>query len=545
MLNVAAMANEYDMSDIEARRLEEKRAAYNSRYLIGTPVFSELREGNYFYIDKTEYVYNMTHSGARYVFLSRPRRFGKSLLVSTLKCYFEGRKDLFKGLAIDKLETEWERYPVLSFDMSGVKTDDVNSLNRYILNQLMTYEKKFNTDPVGFGDVNIRFMNLIQNVHEQTGKKVVVLIDEYDSPILNVVHDEDNFTVIRDLMRNFYSPLKGCGDCLKFVFITGITKFSQMSIFSALNNITNISMEEEFAAVCGITEEELLSQMPEEVDKLAAKQGMTREEALREIKIMYDGYHFCWPSPDIYNPHSLMNALRWKKLESYWFDTGTPTYLINIMNKFSVNAKDIEDIRLCGREAFDAPTEKMTNIIPLFYQSGYFTIKDYSEDDDAYVLDIPNREIRVGLYRSLLPNYIWEYTDSERLIRRISNMLRKDRIDEAFEGLQTFLSTIPYLAGARNEADCQRDLCILLSACGVSPRLEERTAAGRIDLVYASRKKTYIIELKLDRNAEEALRQINDKDYAARYALTGFPVIKIGVNFSSSTRNITDWAIEE
>ncbi len=539
------MAQEYEMSEDRARRLQEKKAEYdeNNRYLIGTPVFSEIREGNHFYIDKTEYVFRMTHCGARYVFLSRPRRFGKSLLVSTLQSYFEGRKELFEGLAIDCLETEWKQYPVLHLDLSFTKGVAPEKMNLYLADQINDNERRFGL-AFSDGEPSLRLKNLIIKLHEQFGCGVVVLIDEYDTPMLDVVHEEENLPAIRKIMQNFYSPLKACGPYLKFVFLTGITKFSQVSIFSSLNNITDISMNEEFAAVCGFTEKELLDQMPGEVDKLAARQGMSRAEALHEIKAMYDGYHFCWPSPDIYNPHSLMNALRWKKFDSFWFATGTPTYLINMMNKFGVSAEDLNQIPPCVKEDFDTPTENMTSIIPLFYQSGYFTIKDYSEDDNTYILDLPNREIRMGLYQSLLPNYINGNSNGIRLISRIANMLRNDRIDEAMESLQTFFSTIPYPSRANTEAQYQRELCVIFSACGLCPRLEERTASGRIDLVYESRRRIYIIELKLDRSAEEALRQINEKGYASLYALDGRPVVKVGVNFSSSERNITSWLIE-
>ena len=345
-------------------------------YPIGIQTFSEIRGKGYLYIDKTEYVYRMTHSDSKYVFLSRPRRFGKSLLASTLHAYFEGRKELFEGLAIEKLEVEWTGYPVLHFDMSMAKHVDKERLNGMLNYMLSEYEREYDcriADP----DANVRLTNLIKCVFEQTGRQVVVLIDEYDAPLLDVIHEEKNLPVLRDVMRNFYSPLKACDPYLRFVFLTGITKFSQLSIFSELNNIKNISMDVSYAAICGISEEEMLTQMDNDLDLLAARIGMSREEALAELKNNYDGYHFTWPSPDIYNPFSLLNAFADGKMDSYWFGSGTPTYLIEMLNKYHVIPQQIGG-RKALAESFDAPTERITNITPLLYQSGYITIKGYS-----------------------------------------------------------------------------------------------------------------------------------------------------------------------
>ena len=352
--------------------MEQQRRLYPK----GIQTFQKIREGNYLYIDKTEYVYKMTHSASSYIFLSRPRRFGKSLLTSTLHAYFEGRKELFEGLAIDKMETEWSRYPVLHFDMSMAKHVDKERLEQMLSVQLYRYEETYGkvNEEVTLND---RFSGLIRRVCHQTGRQVVVLIDEYDAPLLDVVHEEKNLPVLRDVMRNFYSPLKACDPYLRFVFLTGITKFSQLSIFSELNNIKNISMDGPYAAICGISEEEMLTQMDNDVDILATRMGLTRDEVLAKLKDNYDGYHFTWPSPDIYNPFSLLNAFADGKMNSYWFGSGTPTYLIEMLNKYHVIPQQIGD-RKALAESFDAPTERITNITPLLYQSGYITIKDYS-----------------------------------------------------------------------------------------------------------------------------------------------------------------------
>ena len=336
------------------------------------------------------------------MFLSRPRRFGKSLLVSTLHAYFEGRKELFEGLAIEKLEAEWTGYPVLHFDMSMAKHVDRERLEQMLSVQLYRYEETYGkvNEEVTLND---RFSGLIRRTHHQTGRQVVVLIDEYDAPLLDVIHEEKNLPVLRDVMRNFYSPLKACDPYLRFVFLTGITKFSQLSIFSELNNIKNISMDVSYAAICGISEEEMLTQMDSDLDLLAARIGVSREGMIAKLKDNYDGYHFTWPSPDIYNPFSLLNAFADGKMDSYWFGSGTPTYLIEMLNKFGVVPSKIDGVEAVSAE-FDAPTERMASITPLLYQSGYITIKDCDSEFGIYTLDIPNKEVRTGLMRNLIPS---------------------------------------------------------------------------------------------------------------------------------------------
>ena len=373
-------------------------------YPVGIQTFSEIIGKNYLYIDKTGYVYRMTHSASKYMFLSRPRRFGKSLLASTLHSYFEGRKELFKGLVIEKLETEWMSYPVFHFDMSLAKHVDRERLESMLNIQLYRYEEIYGRLD-GEVMLNDRLTGLIQRAYQQTGKQVVVLIDEYDAPLLDVMHEDKNLPILRNVMRNFYSPLKACDPYLRYVFLTGITKFSQLSIFSELNNIKNISMDEPYAAICGITEEEIKEQMSYDLGLLAEKMQITRDEVLAKLKENYDGYHFTWPSPDIYNPFSLFNAFNDGKFNSYWFGSGTPTYLIEMLNKFGVLPSEIGGIEAVAAE-FDAPTERMTNITPLLYQSGYITIKGYDSVFDIYTLDIPNKEVRIGWMRNLIPSYI-------------------------------------------------------------------------------------------------------------------------------------------
>ena len=511
-------------------------------YPIGIQTFEKIRNGNYLYIDKTEIIYRLTHAASNYVFLSRPRRFGKSLLTSTLKAYFEGRRDLFKGLAMERLETEWTKYPVLHFDMSLGKHMEKEQLERYLLSQLEQIEEDYGIHSDS-PDSNIRLTKLIRHVYEQTDRQVVVLIDEYDAPLLDVVHEEKNLPVLRNIMRNFYSPLKSCDPYLRFVFLTGITKFSQLSIFSELNNIKNISMLPEYAAICGITEEEIATQMDEDLDILAGRMGISREKTVQKLKDNYDGYHFTWPSPDIYNPFSLLNAFADGRLDSYWFGSGTPTYLIEMLKKYGVQPQQIGG-RKAMAESFDAPTERMTDIAPLLYQSGYVTIKGYSPVTQLYTLDIPNKEVRIGLMKSLLPGYLdRRTTDGLTTVALLYEAIYEERLDDALRLLQTFLSTVPYCDRTDYEGHYQQMLYIIFSLLGIYVDVEVRTPSGRVDMVMRTATTLYVVELKLNQSAEAAMQQIDLKNYPERFALCGLPVVKVGINFDMERHTLKDWMI--
>ena len=511
-------------------------------YPIGIQTFSKIREGNYLYIDKTEYVYRMTHSASSYMFLSRPRRFGKSLLTSTLHSYFSGRKDLFHGLAMEKLEKEWTEYPVLHFDMSTAKHADSEQLLQELNLKLYGYEQIYGRLEEEVNP-NQRLMGLIKRAYEQTGKKVVVLIDEYDAPLLDVVHERENLDVLRNIMRNFYSPLKACDPYLRYVFLTGITKFSQLSIFSELNNIKNISMDEPYAAICGISEDEICLQMKDDLGGLAKKLEITPEEALMKLKENYDGYHFTSPSPDIYNPFSLLNAFADGKFGSYWFGSGTPTYLINMLEKFGVEPSEIGNNRV-SVEDFDAPTERMTSIIPLLYQSGYITIKNYDEELDLYTLNIPNKEVRIGLMKSLLPHYVGSKApETTTMVAYLSRDIRNGDMDTALRRLQTFLSTIPQCDNTKYEGHYQQVFYIIFSLLGYYVDVEVRTPRGRVDIVLRTKTTLYVMELKLDKSVGEAMEQIDLKNYPERFALCGLPVVKVAVSFDSERCTIGGWEI--
>ena len=488
----------------------------------------------------------MANSDGKYFFLNRPRRFGKSLLVSTLLSYFEGCKELFKGLAIDNLENEWAEYPVLHFDLSGGKHQEEDQLNRYLDFILKDNERRFGVECDAV-DANVRLANLIASVYKKTGKQAVVLIDEYDAPLLDVVHQDERLESLRYLMRNFYSPLKQCEPMLRFVFLTGITKFSQLSIFSELNNITNISMDEAYAGICGITKEELLTQMSDDIDRLAEKLSITRENAIQQLKDNYDGYHFTYPSPDIFNPYSLLNCFSKEKIGAYWFGSGTPTFLIEMMRKFGTTPMDIGESEMADVSDFDAPTETMESIVPLLYQSGYVTIKDYDEETNLYELGIPNKEIRIGLFKSLLPNYLTRSSQRGKVaIAQMSVLIKNGDVDGALELFRTFLATVPYCENTKYEGHFQQ-LMYVVFALLTDYRIlvEQRTSKGRTDITLETQDSIYIMELKFGNTADEALAQINASHYADAFAMSNKKTIKVGIGFDvKDERNITEWKVE-
>ena len=513
-------------------------------YPIGMQTFSEIREKDMLYVDKTEYVYRMSHGSGKFFFLSRPRRFGKSLLVSTMKSYFEGRKELFQGLAMERLETEWIEYPVLHFSMAGGKHMDKEALELFISNSLSDEELRFGiTEHSKY--CNIRLMNLVKTAYEKTGRPVVVLIDEYDAPLLDVVHEDEQLPELRNVMRNFFSPLKDCDPYLRFVFLTGITKFSQLSIFSELNNIINISMDIRYDEICGITKDELLNCMSEDIDSLAEHLGLTREQTLKCLTLQYDGYHFTWPSADVFNPYSLINCFDSGRIGSFWFASGTPTYLIEMMRKFKLKPAKIENMR-ADSASFDAPTERMTSIVPLLYQSGYLTIKDYDKEIDLYTLDIPNNEIRVGLYNSLLSNYLGEEAvEGKVVIADMSRGIKSGDIEGALELLQTFLETVPYCDNTAYEGHYQQLMFVIFSL--LTPyriTVEQRTSRGRTDITLETERYVYIMELKFCKSADEAIAQIDERKYAKAFALSGKEVVKVGINFDvDGEHNIVEWKV--
>ena len=512
------------------------------RLPVGIQTYSEIVELDCLYIDKTEYIVKMMEV-SKYIFLSRPRRFGKSLFVSTLQAYFEGRKELFKGLYIDRVEKDWTVHPLLRFDMSTAKHSDADQLRRFLSSMLEREERKWSIT-AHKQDPNDRLQDLILEAQAQTGKKVVVLIDEYDAPLLDVSHDNVRLEEMRQIMRNFYSPLKYCDPHLHFVFLTGITKFSQLSIFSELNNLKNISMLPAFAAICGISKEEVCTQMADYLDEFAEEKQKSREEIFTLLKRQYDGYHFTAPSPDIFNPFSLLNSLQDKMFRSYWFESGTPTYLIEKLKEFHVLPSMLKPSWTAASD-FDAPTNSMASIMPLLYQAGYFTIKEYDEMSDLYLLDLPNTEIRIGLLQSLLPNYVQRDSyKGNSTVGLMYKALLQDDLDEMLRLLQTYLLTIPQCDNTNYEGHYQQLLYVIFSLMGRYVDVEVRTSNGRVDMVMNAGNTLYLFELKLNKSADAAMQQINLKDYPSRFALCGLPIVKVGMNFDMERHTIEDWKIE-
>ena len=513
-------------------------------YPIGIQTFSKLREGNYVYVDKTELVYRMTHGASSYIFLSRPRRFGKSLLTSTLRSYFEGRKELFEGLAIEKLEKEWKSYPVLHFDMSLGKHLDREGLEHYLGRRLSEWESIYGRDENALM-VNDRLESLIKRAFEQTGQKVVVLIDEYDAPLLDVVHEKENLQPLRRIMQNFYSPLKKLDPYLEFCFITGITKFSQLSIFSELNNLDNISMFDQYSAICGISKTELTTQMKPDVEALGEALGMTYEECLKELTQFYDGYHFSEKSEDVFNPFSLVKALNARDIAPYWFGSGTPTYLIKTLQKYHVNVMDIEK-KSCDVDDFDVSPEMMTSALPLLYQSGYLTIKKYNPMLHRYTLEYPNREVKIGMLKSLAPNYLSPISlDNNSLVGDFLEKLYDADVEGAMVRLKAYLASISNRLSNKSKRDFQTVFYLVFNLMGAHMRIEEDSAVGRADAVVYMPDAVFVFELKYDGSAEEAIRQIDEKGYLIPYSADGKRLFKIGVNYDSTQRTISDWIIRE
>ena len=515
-----------------------------NKYPVGIQTFQKIREGKYLYIDKTKYIVDFLEKGMSYVFLSRPRRFGKSLFASTLQAYYEGRKELFEGLALGDYEKEWIKHPVLHFDMSGAKHFDAERLLGYLNLQLHPYEQlygKFEDEK----NPNDRLMGIVRRAYQATGQKVVIIIDEYDAPLLDVVHEKDNLKQLRLIMQNFYSPIKLLDPYLEFTFITGITKFSQLSIFSELNNLDNISMFDQYSAICGISKTELTTMMKPDVEGLAKALHQTYEDTLAELTEYYDGYHFSERSEDIFNPFSLVKALNGQKISSYWFGSGTPSYLIKSLQKYHVNVMDVEN-KGAGVDDFDVSPEQMVSTLPLLYQSGYLTIKKYNPILRTYKLGYPNKEVRIGMLKSLAPNYLSPISiNNNGFIIEFMEQLYEDNMDEALQKMKVYLASISNRLSNKNGRDFQTVFYLIFNLMGAYIQVEEDSAIGRADAVLHMPTTTYVIELKYDKTAEEALRQIDEKGYLIPYSADGKRLVKVGINFDSNQRTISDWIIKE
>ena len=520
------------------------------KYPVGIQTFERLRRENYLYIDKTDLVWKMTKESP-FVFLSRPRRFGKSLLTTTLDSYFEGRKDLFESLKIMDLETEWEQYPVIHLDLSLAKgRNTVDELRRVLLLLMDTLVEKYGKEDneIFPGDV---LRGIIRRAYERTGKQVAVIIDEYDAPLLEVLHEEVMLPEFRRVMQEFYQPLKASEAMIRFCFITGITKFSQLSIFSTINNLTNISMDSKYAAICGITEDELETDMAPDIAMLAEEYECTPEEMHAKLKLQYDGYRFAKESPDIYNPFSLLKCFNHRDIGSYWFESGTPTFLIRQMQHYRTDITTMERIE-ARASAFDQPTENMEDALPLLYQSGYITIKDYDRESDTYILAIPNKEVRTGFVSGLVPAYTGlKRNDTEGFALRFWRALKKDDITAAMEEMKAFLAGIPYVEGFQKKLEEVKNyegfyeytFWLIFNMMNLYARTQVKCANGRIDFVVQMPDTTYVFELKVNGTAQEAIDQINGKGYALPYQTEGKPVVKVGVQFDRDTMTVGEYIV--
>ena len=521
-------------------------------YTAGIADFESVRQDGRVYVDKTSLIYKLTKE-SKFVFLSRPRRFGKSLLCSTLKYYFQGRKDLFEGLAIAELEKDWKQHPVLHFDISACKNKwEMKQIVDELHSQLDYFEEKYGI-PKTEGSPGMRLKKLIQALHMDTGLKTVVILDEYDAPLLDYLHKPEQLTEVRRIMQEFYQVVKICDADEQFVFITGITKFSQLSIFSTLNNLRNISMEPSYSALCGITKDELVTVFDEDIQLLADEYGCSKEVMLDMLKLQYDGYHFGKKSDDVFNPFSLMYAFTNKDVSYYWFGSGTPTFLFESMKRFNTNLLELEQLKVPSTQ-FDVPTEGMTSALPLLYQAGYLTIKGYDFDGDLYTLDFPNAEVKVGFMENFLARMMNLGNTNSRGFAGIFyvSLLRHD-IEGALKAMQSFFASIPYLEfGAKEldditkyEAYYEVLTYVVFSIFNCRTFTQVKVARGRTDVVVFMRDAVYVMELKMRGTAQEALDQINSKDYAIPYQAEGKPVVKIGIAFSQETKTVSDWIIEK
>ena len=512
-------------------------------YPVGIQNFEKIRKDGYCYIDKTALVYQLVKTGS-YYFLSRPRRFGKSLLVSTLEAYFQGKKELFKGLAMEGLEKEWKRYPILHLDLNTQKYETEDSLESVLNENLAVWESLYGRNENEIGPAR-RFAGVIRRAHEKTGERVVILVDEYDKPMLQAIGDEKRQAAFRSTLKAFYGALKSEDGHIKFALLTGVTKFGKVSVFSDLNNLMDLSRDHRYFDICGISEEELLKNFSEDIQELASANGQTFGQACEQLKTDYDGYHFCPDSPGMYNPFSILNTFAKKTYGSYWFETGTPTYLVELLKQHKYDLYRMAHEKTTSN-VLDSIDSASTNPIPVIYQSGYLTIKGYIPEPRIFELGFPNREVEEGFMNFLLPYYtpIQESESGFAIWDFISDVKSGD-IDGFMERLQAFLADCPYELAKDIELHYQNVLFIVFRLAGLYTKVEYHTSRGRIDLVLQTDSYVYVMEFKLDGSAEQALQQIEDKQYALPFAKDSRKVYSIGVNFSSETRNIERWIVKE
>ena len=511
-------------------------------YPVGVQNFEKVILGGYEYVDKTALIYELFNTGS-YYFLSRPRRFGKSLLLSTLEAYAQGKKELFKGLALEKLERDWTVYPVLHMDLNTEKYDTKASLENKLELTLKQWEGEYGYNPDEYS-VATRFEGVIRRACEQTGRRVVILIDEYDKPMLQAIGNEALQNEYRSTLKAFYGALKSMDGCIRFALLTGVTKFGKVSVFSDLNNLMDISMDDRYVEICGISEKEVHAYFEEDIHALATATGLTYEETCAELKANYDGYHFTENAVGMYNPFSLLNTFAKKKFGSYWFETGTPTYLVELLKLHHYPIEDLEHI-VTSQPVLDSIDTASTDPIPVIYQSGYLTIKGYNKMFENYTLGFPNREVEQGFFKFLLPNYASvSVSKSPYQIQCFVEEVMAGKVDDFFDRLKTMFADIPYELARDREVHYQNILYIIFKLMGFYVQVEYHTSRGRIDLVLQTQDYVYVMEFKLNGSADEALAQIREKGYDDPFAKDSRTIYRIGVNFSDELRNIQEVKVE-
>ena len=512
----------------------------NKIYPIGIQNFEKIRKDGYFYIDKTAWVYQLAKTGS-YYFLSRPRRFGKSLLISTLEAYFQGKKELFKGLAIEKLEKDWTEHPILHLDLNIERYDTPESLGNILEKNLSEWEKLYGAD-VSERTYSLRFAGIIKRACEQTGQRVVILVDEYDKPMLQAIGNGELQKEYRNTLKPFYGVLKTMDGCIKLAFLTGVTKFGKISVFSDLNQLNDISMKPQYATICGITRQELEATFAPELERLAEANRLTREDALDKMEALYDGYHFCEFSEGVFNPFSVLNVFDGYKFSNYWFQTGTPTFLVELLKKSDYDLRVLLDGLEAPSSSFAEYRVDANNPIPLIYQSGYLTIKGYDAEFGNYLLEFPNDEVRYGFMNFLVPFYT-SVPDEDKgfYIGKFVQELRVGKVDDFMSRLQAFFADFPYELNTKTERPYQVVFYLVFKLMGQFTDAEVKSAVGRADAVVKTPKYIYVFEFKLNGTAEEALQQIDDKKYLLPYQADGRELVKVGVEFSAAERNIGKW----
>ena len=511
------------------------------KFPIGIQSFESLRSEAYVYVDKTALVKKLVSEGKSY-FLGRPRRFGKSLLMSTIEAYFKGKRHLFEGLAMMELETEWKEYPVLHLDLNAKPYTKLQDLYDLLEDQLTYFERQYDsvaTDKSPEG----RFRQLIRSAKQKTGRGVVVLVDEYDKPILQAIGNEALQDEFRNALKAFYGVLKSADADLRFTLLTGVTKFGKVSVFSDLNNLKDISTSPHFHNICGISDSELHGFFDEQIGDLAIQNGQTKEEAYKELKCRYDGYHFCENSEGLYNPFSLLWTLSENKYGNYWFSTGTPTYLVELLKKSDFHLEEFSNLEV-SQDELDSIHQADINPIPVLFQSGYLTIKDVNKEFGLYRLDFPNEEVREGFVKFLLPYYVYcRQSQQKTIVSKFVTALRSGDADTFMQLMQSLMAGTPYELIRELENHYQNVMFIITKLMGFYVQAEYRTSHGRIDLMIGTDKYVYIIELKFNGAADDALAQIDAKDYSLPFNIDGRQVIKIGANVSGETRNLEEWRI--